>query len=175
MTGKHTSQEMLEKGENIDVPPVVEDPELHILGRSSSSLWDNLHYIQCRRECLLGLHEGLLSKAGILVHNVQHFFHGDGPAMQFEAGNKIGGYYCCVGCDAHSFRFSDLAYCFRARSCTLSERQEFILQGEAWKHKQVNTISKLLSSELSWKNMVTLQGEKRRYNLKGSCMSYARE
>jgi hypothetical protein len=82
----YTPKEIHEKGENIDVPTVVEDPKLHILGRSSSSLCDQLQYIKCRRECLLGLHEGLLINAGLLAHDV---LHGDGPAMQFEAGNKV--------------------------------------------------------------------------------------
>ena len=68
----YTPQEMHEKGENIDVPTVVEDSELNFLGRSSSSLCDQLQYIKCRRECLLGLHEGLLTNAGILVHDVLH-------------------------------------------------------------------------------------------------------
>ena len=78
------------------------------------------------------------------------FFHGDGPAMQFEAGNKIGGYYCCVsiGCDSQSTRFDDLVYCFRAHRLSLSERQQFILKGEAWKHSKINPLSNLKVSEL---------------------------
>ena len=94
----YTPQEMQQKGYNIDVPMVVEDPELHILGRSSSSLCDQLNYIECRKECLAGLAEALITRAGTRVNDVLRFFHGDGPAMQFEAGNKIGGYYCCIGC-----------------------------------------------------------------------------
>lgn len=88
--------------------------------------------IECRGECLVSLAEGLLTNTEILVHDIMLFFHGDGPAMQFEAGNKIGGYYCCVGCDAHRSHFDDLPYCFHAHHLTLSECQEFILQGEAW-------------------------------------------
>ena len=45
----YTPQEMQEKGADIDVPTVVEDPEVHILGRSSSSLSDQLNYIECRK------------------------------------------------------------------------------------------------------------------------------
>lgn len=96
---------------------------------------------------MASLAEGLLTKTGILVHDIMRFFHGDGPAMQFEAGNKIGGYYC-VGCDAHSSRFDDLPYCFHPRHLTLSERQEFILQGEAWKHKHVNPLDNLKVAQL---------------------------
>ena len=59
------------------------------------------------------------------------YFHGDGPAMQFEAGNKIGSYHNCVGCNAHSLHFDDLVYCFHANRQTLAERQEFILNGNS--------------------------------------------
>ena len=49
------------------------------------------------------------------ITDIVRFFHGDGPAAQFEAGNKQGGHYCCVGCGAHSGRFSDIAYCYICR------------------------------------------------------------
>ena len=62
------------------------------------------------------------------VHDVVHFFHGDGPAAQFEASHKQEGNYCCDGCAAHSSRFTDIAYCYRAPKPTLQERQEYFLQ-----------------------------------------------
>ena len=65
--------------------------------------------------------------------DVVRFFYGDGPAAQFEAGHKQGGTFCCTGCGADSGRFSDIAYCYRAPKPTLKERQEFVLQGRAWK------------------------------------------
>ena len=58
---------------------------------------------------------------------VLRFFHGDGSAQQFEAGNKIGGNYPCVGCEAHSGGLDYLAYTFRAKHLLLGERQSFIL------------------------------------------------
>ena len=161
----YTPQEMQLKGKDIDVPMVVEDPEIHNLGRSSSSLCDQMQYIECRRECLLGLAEGLVTKAGILVHDLMRFFHGDGPAMQFEAGNKIGGHYCCVGCKAHSSRFDHLAYCFHARHLTLSERQDFILQGEAWKRTIINALDNLKVAKLR------TELEKRGYSTMGKKMA----
>lgn len=138
-----TPEEMELKGVNTDVPTVVEEPHVHIFGCSSSSLDDQSKFIECRRECLLQMGEVLHTKTGIPIHDVMCFFHGDGLAMQFEAGNKVGGHYRCVGCEAQSSRFDDLAYCFHANHCTLAERQQFILQGEAWKHSRINPLEKL--------------------------------
>ena len=106
------------------------------------------HFTESRRECLLSLSLELQTKSGIPVTDVMCFFHGDGPAVQFEAGNKIGGYYSCVGCDAHSTWFDDLAYCFHDNRPMLSERQEFVLKGEAWKHSQNNPLSNLEVAQL---------------------------
>ena len=51
----YTTEEMQCKGVNIDVPTTVEDPQIHILGRLSSSLGDQAHLIESRSECLLSL------------------------------------------------------------------------------------------------------------------------
>ena len=144
----YTTEEMYGRGTNIDVPTDVEDPQIHILGKSTSSLKDQAQFSEKRRECLASLNLDLRTKSGIPVTDVMRFFHGDGPAMQFEAGNKIGGYYCCVGCDSQSTRFDDLVYCFHAHRLSLSERQQFILKGEAWKHSKINPLSNLKVSQL---------------------------
>ena len=80
----------------------------------------------------------LHTRMGIPVSDVVRFFYGDGPTVQFEAGHKQGGTYCCI---AQSGRFADIAYCYRAPKPTLKERQDFVLQGKAWKRggKQCNT------------------------------------
>jgi hypothetical protein len=70
-------------------------------------------------------------------------------------------YYCCVGCEAHSSHFNDLAYCFRAHCLTLAEWQEFMLQGEPWKHTQVNLLDNLKIAQLQ------TELEKRGYNTRG--------
>ena len=64
---------------------------------------------------------------------ISGFFYGDGPAAQFEAGQKQGGTYCCVGCGEDSSRFSDIDWSYRAPKRNLLEQQEFVLQGKAWK------------------------------------------
>ena len=139
---------MSQKGVQIDVATIVETPEVHILGKSSSSLEDQRMFTDCRRDSLSDFSETIYTEAGISVTDVVRFFHGDGPAQQFEAGNKIGGYHCCVGCDAHSIRFDDLAYCFQSRHLTLSDRQEFLLKGESWKRNSINPLNKLKVAEL---------------------------
>lgn len=68
--------------------------------------------------------------AGTPVVDILRFFHGDGPAQQYEAGHKIGGKYSCVGCGALTSRFDDFAYCHHAPRQTFAEHQEFV-QGQA--------------------------------------------
>jgi len=80
----------------INVPTIVETPEVHILGKSSSSLEDQRTFTDYRRNSLSDFNETIYTEAGIPVNDVVCFFHDDGPAQQFEAGNKIGGYHCCV-------------------------------------------------------------------------------
>ena len=79
------------------------------------------------------MRETLKTATEVEVHNVVRFFHGDGPAAQFEAGHKQGGTYCCIGCGADSGCFADIAYSYRAPKRSLLERQEFVLQGTAWR------------------------------------------
>ena len=119
-----------QKGLKVDVPNLVEKPEINILGRSTSSLEDQMLYSECRRQCLEDLQVVLKTTAGTPVVDVLRFFHGDGPAQQFEAGHKIGGKYSCVGCGALTSRFDDFAYCHHAPRQTFAERQEFVLQGK---------------------------------------------
>ena len=121
------------KGVDVDVPAILDEAEVHILGRSSSSTKDQLMFIETRRECLKEIKEKVCTSNGVEVVDVVRFFYDDGPAAQFEAGHKQGGTYCCVGCGAESGRFSDIAYSYRSQKLSLKERQEFVVQGKAWK------------------------------------------
>ena len=121
------------KGVDIDVPALVEKPEVHIIARSSSSTEEQQLFVKTRRECLEQITKTLKTSTGVEIHDVVRFFYGDGPATQFEAGQKQGGTYCCVGCGADSSRFADIAYSCRAPKHTLQERQQFVLEGNAWK------------------------------------------
>lgn len=130
----YTSNEMKElKNTNIDVPAILQQAEVHILGWSSSSTEDQLMFIEARRECLKELREKVCTENSVEVIDIVRFFSGDCPAAQFGAGNKQGGTYCCTSCGADSGRFSDIAYSYRAPKPTLKECHEFVLQKEAWK------------------------------------------
>ena len=95
-------------GADIDVPSVVEKPEIHILARSRSTAGDQATFNETRRECLMELSTELTTETGVPVKDCLRYFHADGPAAQFEAGNKLGGHFCCVQCGATSDRFDDM-------------------------------------------------------------------
>ena len=136
-------------GNDIDVQSTIEAPELHILGRSTSSLQDQATYNACRKECLEQLSEELTLTTGQKVNiNVVRFFHGDGPAQQFESGNTVGGNYSCAGCNVRCDRMDDIAYSYRCNKLTLAERQAFLLQGRAWRNLQLRPLDKLLLTDL---------------------------
>ena len=117
-----TSVEVRENlGREIDVQSTIEAPEVHIIGRSSSSLEDQALFNACRKECLLHLSTPLRLNTGTVVSDVLRFFHGDGPAKQFEAGNTVGGDFCCVCCTTRSDRMDDIAYSFRSEKRSLKE------------------------------------------------------
>ena len=127
------------KGVDIDVPALVEKPEVHIIAHSSSSTEEQQLFVKTCRECLEQMTKTLKASTGVEIHDVVQFFYGDGPAAQFEAGQKQGGTYCCVGCGADSSRFADIAYSYRAPKRTLQERQQFVLEGNAWKKGGLNS------------------------------------
>ena len=118
---------------DIDVPAILDESEVHILGHSSSSTQDQLMFIETRCECFKEITENVCLSNGVDVVDIVRFFYSDGPAAQFEAGHKQGGIYCRVGCGAESGRFSDIAYSYRSPKPSLKERQEFVVQGKAWK------------------------------------------
>lgn len=134
--------------DKIDVQSTVEAPELHILGRSASTIDDQALFSSCRNECLSTLSTPLCLSNGVQVLDILRFFHGDGPAQQFEAGNSIGGNYPCVGCGVKNDRIDDIAYAYRCPQLNLQQRQEFLLQGVAWKKLSTSALDKLLVSDL---------------------------
>ena len=103
-------QQYIYRYENLCIHDCIMHPISTVQCHPLMKVISQVQFIESRREYLLGLSQELTTKAGIPVNDVMRFFHGDGPAMQLEAGNKIGGYYNCIGCEAHRSHFDDLAY-----------------------------------------------------------------
>ena len=140
----HTPEEVGGK----DVQTIIERPEIHILGRSGSSLQDQALFNNCRLECIQELSTPLHTTTGIQVIDTLRFFHGDGPAQQYEAGNSFGGTYPCVQCGVASEEMSELECAYKCQTRSLKERQEFILEGQVWKKGGINIYDKLKVKEL---------------------------
>ena len=62
-----TQEVNLSPGKEIDIQSTVEAPELHILGRSSSSIDDQSLFSTCRNECLSTLTTPLFLSSGVQV------------------------------------------------------------------------------------------------------------
>ena len=133
----------------VDVQSIVEKPELHILARSNATLEDQVLFNKSRLECVKELiSDPLPTSTGVPVRDILRFFHGDGPAQQFEAGNNIGGTYPCVCCAVNAESISDLEYAFKCPTRTLTKRQHFVISGCAWKKGGVNPFDKLKVAQL---------------------------
>ena len=57
------------------------------------------------------------------------YFHGDGPATQFECGNQKMGHYFCVSCNVSSFMIDDFAHCRYQNIVTLKDSALKINEG----------------------------------------------
>ncbi len=69
-----------------------------------------------------------------LIHDVMRYFHGDAQLRNLKPVIRLMGIIAVLVVEHTVHAFDDLAYCFCAHRPTLTERQEFILQGEAWIH-----------------------------------------
>ena len=90
-------------------------------------------YNEPTAESLLDMDAAVTTALDHEVTDIIHFFHGDGPARQFEAGNNRGGHYPCTLCQTHVRRFDDLCHAFHMQIITVTDHQQFMLAGKAWK------------------------------------------
>ena len=128
----YTLQELAEKGNNVDVISVVENPEIHMLAHSGSSDVEQMMYNEPRSDSLLDMDSTIITTSNHEVTDIVCFFHGDAPVRQFEAGNNRGGNCPCTACQTHVHRFNDLSHAFRMKTITLVDRQRFMLAGKTW-------------------------------------------
>ena len=116
-------------GEKVSIQAQVEAPQLHIIARSSSTVEEQLCYVETRTDCLQELSNPLANKSGIEFVDMMRFFHGDSPARQFECGQQKGGNYYCSLCKASAKRVYELDYSFHCAHLSLADRQELVLKG----------------------------------------------
>ena len=63
------------KNVTIDVPAILDNAEVHILGRSSSTTEDQLMFVETRQNCLKEIGERVCTNSGIEVIDKVHFFY----------------------------------------------------------------------------------------------------
>ena len=91
----YTAEEMEQRtGVRMNVQTLVERPEIR---RSGASITDQMQYNQCRQDCMRATSQPIETESKIAISDAIRFFHGDGPAQQYEGGHKQGGIYSCVG------------------------------------------------------------------------------
>ena len=120
----------IQQGSEINIQAYIEEPEIHIIALSSSSLEDQAALISDRLECIKELTKQITTKNGITVTDKLFFFTGDKPAAQFECGTQQGGYYKCGSCGCRSTRMDDLAYSLNCKWRSLTDLQTLVLAGE---------------------------------------------
>ena len=68
----------------------IEEPEIHIMGMSSSSIDDQAALIGDRVSCINLLNTEVLTSENIAITDRLLFFSADKPAVQFEQGTQVG-------------------------------------------------------------------------------------
>lgn len=84
-----TPEEMEQKtGVYMDVQGIVEQPEVHIVGRSSSSTAEQMMFNECRQECLKEIGEAVHTSFGIAVNDTVRFFMAMAPLNSLKQGTS---------------------------------------------------------------------------------------
>ena len=146
-----TDNEYKEKyGQALNVQAEIERPELYIIGRCRAND-EQLGYIDTRVVCLKGL-EHNLTVNGIDIKDVMRFFHGDGPAAQFESGQQKGGNFFCSCCGIFADRIAELDYALNCPYLTLEDKRTKILYGAVSGNKtmlyKLKPLDRLTKTEL---------------------------
>ena len=76
--------------EKLSIQEIIEKPEIHIVGFSTSSHSSQTNFIPDRLDCLTDLNEIIKTPTGIEITDTMRFFIGDKPAVQFERAIQQG-------------------------------------------------------------------------------------
>ena len=116
--------------QDMNTQAFIEEPEIHIIAMSSSSIEDQAALIEDRLDCIREMKLPLETKKNIKINDKLMFFMGDKPAVQFERGTQMGGYFPCGSCGSHASRFTDFAHCSNAEVRSLADLQALATGGK---------------------------------------------
>ncbi len=116
--------------DGVDVQAEVEQPEIYLLSRGSSSVEDQAALVGDRLDCLIHLNDPVVASNGTEIHDTLRLFTGDHPAAQFEQGTQQGGTYKCGACGCQDVMFSDQAHALQCYWRSLEEIQMLAVGGK---------------------------------------------
>ena len=126
----YTNEEYYAKyHKKVDTQAAVESPEIYIIARCSGTDYDQLAYVETRLEDLHELNDKVKTKGGQEINDVMRFFHGDGPARQFESGEQKGGTFYCSVCGSNAHRVYEMDYILRSKTVSLQDKQNLLMKG----------------------------------------------
>ena len=129
----YTDEEYYELfNERKNIQMIIEKPELYIIGRCRAND-EQIMYIKTRIQVIIGM-QPIYTTDNVKIQDNLRYFHGDGPAAQFECGNQKMGHYFCVSCNVSSFMIEDFAPCGYQKIVDLKDRLMKINEGH-WARK----------------------------------------
>ena len=99
---------------------IIEKPELYIIGRCRAND-EQIMYIKPKIQDIIGM-QPIYTTDNVKIQDNLSYFHGDGPAAQFECGNQKLDHYFCVSCNVSSFMIEDFAHCGYQKIVDLKDR-----------------------------------------------------
>ena len=132
---------------HMSMQEIVEQGEIYILARCSSTSSDQAGLIPERVACLESLSAPAVTSKGIPINDRLMFFKSDKQAAWFEAGISRGGNYCCVSCTCHKSKFADITKVFNCKGRRFKNTQMMAIAGIHGKKPNCLNFSEGLNTE----------------------------
>lgn len=160
-----TRQEVfLQTKQDIDVQATIEEPQLYILGQSSSTIEDQMKFVPTRQLDLRDMGQPIITDDGKIITDIMRFMNGDFPASEMEDSTQHGGNYACPGCATNLNSSFDLEYSLQLKYKNLEEKQKLIMAGPMGKKGSLHPFQNLkvadIKAELEARNQLT-EGKKK--------------
>ena len=84
------------------------------------------------------MNDKVKTKGGQEINDVMRFFHGDGPARQFESGQQKGGTFYCSVCGSNAHRVYEMDYILRCKIVSLQDKQKLLMKGVVSKKNSID-------------------------------------